>query len=58
MKRDLFVKTSDPHTKQMLLEAGFEIIEESGGITTFRNIPDQKVKFDNAKIVYTSKLNM
>ena len=58
MKKDLFIKTSDPHTKEMLLEAGLEIIEESNGITTFRNEPVKKVDFEDAKVVFTSHLNM
>ena len=53
-----FIKVSDPETKEKLLQLGFVVLSESGGVTTFLNKTPQAMKFEDGKATYTNKIEL
>ena len=55
-----FIKTTDPGTRDNLLEEGFQMISSSAGMYTFLNDPQKvvRVHFANeiSKLTYSDKL--
>lgn len=54
-----FIKTTDEHTANALMNIGFQIINESNGVWTFINSP--KIVFDDQEvqnIAYSNVLNL
>lgn len=58
MKKDYFVKTTDPETAQMLRDAGLVELEKDGQRFVFINDPS-KMNFSqtDGKLCFDSKLN-
>lgn len=55
MGKDNFIKTTDKDTALMLMEQGFNLINQSCGVWTFQN--NQKTNFDRFdKITYSNTL--
>jgi len=56
-KKDLFIKTSDKETADLLVSQGFKLINEINGVFTFAN--NSKLNFNNTKnVVYTNIFNV
>lgn len=54
-----FIKTSDKDTVKLLLDSGFKVVCQSGGVYTFVN--DSNLRFSNEKmdkVVYSNKIEL
>ena len=51
-----FIKTSDKETKEKLIELGFVLLSENGGVATFLNNNKNTLDFSNEMLVFTNKL--
>lgn len=53
-----FIKTSDPKTKETLLQLGYQLISDINGIATFLN--ESKIVFDqkDQKVIYSNLLEI
>ena len=56
MSKQLFVKTTDEYTANLLIEQGFTLLSSDGKVWTFVNDVNKKHVFDDKKIIYTDKL--
>ena len=59
-KKELFIKTKDEETRNVLIQEGFEMIDYSAGVWTFLNCPAKynDTKVDSVKIVFSNMLNV
>ena len=53
-----FIKVSDEDTKRQLLDLGYKLLSEEGGIATFLNDKSRPQSFSCKKVVYSDKLNI
>ena len=58
MEKKTFIKVKDEETKQQLLDLGYKLLSESGGIATFLNDLSKPQSFSCKKLVYTNKVEM
>ncbi len=58
MDKKNFIKVKDEETKQQLLDLGFKLLSEDGGIATFLNDTTRPQSFSCKKVVYTNILNV
>lgn len=58
MEKRNFIKVSDNDTKQQLLDLGYKLLSEEGGIATFLNDLSRPQSFSCGKVVYTNKMNV
>ena len=58
--KDLFIKTKDEETRNILMREGFEMIDYSAGVWTFLNCPMKynENKIDSDKIIMSNILNV
>lgn len=58
--KELFIKTKDEDTRNLLVQEGFELIDYSAGVWTFLNCPtkfaDKNINTD--KIIMSNMLNV
>lgn len=59
-KKELFIKTKDEETRNVLIREGFEMIDFSAGVWTFLNCPTKysNTKVDSINIVFSNILNV
>ena len=58
MEKKNFIKVSDEETKKQLLDLGYKLLSEDGGIATFLNDLSKPQSFSCRKMVYTNKINI
>ena len=56
MEKQLFIKTTDASTYELLLKEGFKLVSFDGTAWTFINDKSKSMNFDNKKIIYSDKL--
>lgn len=56
MSKQLFVKTTDEYTANLLIKQNFTLLSFDGKVWTFVNDVNKKHVFDDKKLIYTDKL--
>ena len=58
--KDLFIKTKDEDTRNLLIQEGFEMIDFSAGVWTFLNCPTKynSSTVDSNKIIFSDMFNL
>ena len=56
MDKQLFVKTTDASTYELLLSEGFKLVSFDGTVWTFLNDKSKSMNFNNKNMIYSDKL--